>query len=132
MNSENSNNFGRMLPKEGFGRFEVWEEFALALDPDRQAVINIRQYVAERWDVTIKTVKPQTGINNREAVGWYDDDTVYLPTNRIAEAAGGVLKEQRIAAVLDQVGYLSRRGGLTRIAIRYVPRIACRLLCAAA
>ena len=23
----------------------------------------------------------------------------------------------------DQVGYLSRRGGLTRIAIRYVPRI---------
>jgi hypothetical protein len=106
----------------------AWKRFcdssdALALDPDRQAVINIRQYVAERWDVTIKTVKPQTGINNREAVGWYDDDTVYLPTNRIAEAAGGVLKEQRIAAVLDQVGYLSRRGGLTRIAIRYVPRI---------
>jgi hypothetical protein len=86
-------------------------------------VINIRQYIAERWDVTIKTVEPETGINNREAVGWYDHDSVYLPTNRVAEAAGGVLREQGIAAVLDQGGYLSRRGGLTRIAIRWVPRI---------
>jgi len=43
---------------------------------------------------TIKTVKPDTGTNNREAVGWYDHDIVYLPTNRAAEAAGGVLKEQ--------------------------------------
>jgi len=94
----------------------------VALDPDRQVVINIRQYIAERWDVTIKTVKPETGIN-REAVGWYDYDTVYLPTNRAAEAAGGVLKEQRIAAILDQGGHLSRRGGPTRIAIRWVPRI---------
>jgi hypothetical protein len=68
-------------------------------------------------------VKPQTGINNREAVGWYDDDTVYLPTNRVAEATGGILKEQRIAAVLDQGGHLSRRGDTTRIAIRWIPKI---------
>lgn len=106
----------------------AWERFcsssdALALDPDRQAVVNIRQHIAERWDVTIKDVKSETGINNREAVGWYDHDTVYLPTNRASKAAGGVLKEQRIAAVLDQGGHLSRRGGPTRIAIRWVPRI---------
>jgi hypothetical protein len=106
----------------------AWERFcsssdALALDPDRQAVVNIRQYIAERWDVTIKNVNAGTGVNNREAVGWYDDNTVYLPTSRAVEAAGGVLKEQRIAAVLDQGGHLSRRGGPTRIAIRYVPKI---------
>jgi hypothetical protein len=106
----------------------AWERFcsssdALAIDPARQAVVNIRQYVAERWDVTIKAVKPGTVTNNREAVGWYDDCTVYLPTNTIAEAAGGTLKEQRIAAALDQGGHLSRRGGRTRIAIRFVPNI---------
>ncbi len=48
---------------------------------------------------------------------------VYLPTNRIAEAADGALKEQRIAAVLDKGGHLSRRGDKTRIAIRWVPKI---------
>jgi hypothetical protein len=106
----------------------AWERFcsssdALALEPDRQTVVNIAQYIAERWGVTIKDVKSQTGVNNREAVGWYDHDTVYLPTNRVAEAAGVALKEQRIAAVLDQGGHLSRRGGPTRIAIRWVPRI---------
>ena len=78
----------------------AWKRFfdspdAQALAPDKQVVINIRQYIAERWDVSIKTVEPKTGINNREAVGWYDDDTVYLPTNRVAEATGGILKEQR-------------------------------------
>jgi hypothetical protein len=88
-----------------------------------QKSLNISQYIAERWDVTIKTARLETGINNREAVGWYDHDTVYLPTNRVAEAAGGVLKEQRIAAVLDQGGHLSHRGGLTQTAIRWVPRI---------
>ena len=87
----------------------AWERFcsssdALALDPDLQAVISIRQYIAERWDVTIKNVTDGKGVNNREAVGWYDQDTVYLPTNRITEAAGGALKEQRTAAVLDKGG----------------------------
>ncbi len=96
---------------------------ALALDPDRQAVINIRQFIAERWGVTIKDVASLSGVNNREAVGWFDKDTVFLPTNRIAEAAGGALKEQRIAAVLDKGGHLSRRGDTTRIAIRWVPKI---------
>jgi Domain of unknown function (DUF927) len=106
----------------------AWERFcsssdALALDPDRQAVINIRQFIAERWGVTIKDVASLSGVNNREAVGWFDTDTVFLPTNRIAEAAGGTLKEQRIAAVLDKGGYLSRRGDTDRIAIRWVPKI---------
>lgn len=106
----------------------AWERFcdssdALSLNPDRQAVMNLRQHIAECWDVTIKNLEEDTRINNREALGWYDKDTVYLPTNRITQAAGGVLKEQRIAAVLDEGGYLSRRGGPSRIAIRYLPGI---------
>ena len=111
----------------------AWARFsgfadALALDPDRQALINIRQYVAERFDVTIKNVNAGSGTNNREAVAWYDDDAVYLPTNKIAEAAGGALKEQRIAAVLDKGGYLSRRGDKSRVAVRWVPKIG-RVAC---
>jgi putative DNA primase/helicase len=44
----------------------AWERFcsssdALALDPDRQTIVNIRQYIAERWDITIKDVKSQKG-----------------------------------------------------------------------
>jgi hypothetical protein len=106
----------------------AWKRFcsssdALAIDPDRQAVVNIQQYIAERWDVTIKNVEAVTGVNNREAVAWYDKDTIYLPTSRIAEAAGGVLKEQRIAGALDKGGHLARRGDPKRIAIRYVPKI---------
>jgi hypothetical protein len=107
----------------------AWNRFsdsddALALDPDRQAVINIRQFIAERFDVTIKNVtSPGTNINNREAVGWYDNDTVYLSTKRIVEAAGNILSDRRIAVVLDQRGYLSRRGSPSRIAIRWVPKV---------
>jgi hypothetical protein len=120
-----------ILPSEAdvAGAIEwAWERFcsssdALAIDPSRQAVVNIRQFIAERWDVTIKNVEADTGVNNREAVAWYDEDTIYLPTNRIAEAAGSVLKEQRIAGALDSGGYLSRRGDPKRIAIRYVPKI---------
>jgi hypothetical protein len=106
----------------------AWERFceskdALALNPDRQAITNIQQYIAERWDVTIKNVAAVTGVNNREAVAWYDLDTVYLPTNRAAEAAGYVLEGQRIGAVLEKGGHLSRRLNSRRIAIRYVPKI---------
>jgi hypothetical protein len=106
----------------------AWERFcestdALALNPDRQAITNIQQYIAQRWDVTIKNVAAATAVNNREAVAWYDQDTVYLPTNRAAEAAGYVLGGQRIGAVLEKGGHLSRRLNSRRIAIRYAPKI---------
>jgi hypothetical protein len=106
----------------------AWDRFceskdALALNPDRQAITNIQQYIAERWDVTIKSVEADTGVNNREAIAWYDRDTVYLPTSRAAEAADYVLGGQRIGALLEKGGYLSRRFSPRRIAIRYVPRV---------
>jgi phage/plasmid primase-like uncharacterized protein len=111
----------------------AWEEFcnssdAQVLDPEEHAVGKIQQFINEGWDVTIKCTKPDANTNNREAVGWYDDDTVYLPTERLAEAAGRVANEQQIARMLDRRGYLSRRTDKKRIAIRYVPRIG-RVAC---
>jgi hypothetical protein len=105
-----------------------WEQFcnssdALALDPEQQAIANLQSFIKERWDVTIKSIIPTAAMNNREAVGWYDDDAVYVPTKTLAEAAGRVLPETQIAGLLQRRGHLSRRGDQKRIAIRYVPKI---------
>jgi hypothetical protein len=106
----------------------AWESFcesegARALNPNRQAITNIQQFIAERWDVTVKNVSAPAGVVDRQTVAWYDQDTVYLPANRAAEAAGYVLGGQRIGAALEQGGHLSRRLNSRRIAIRYVPKI---------
>jgi hypothetical protein len=60
-------------------------------------------------------------LNNRESVGWYDDEAVYLPTRRIREAAGSSLKEREIARILGERGLLAahERG---RVTVRYVPK----------
>jgi hypothetical protein len=108
----------------------AWDRFcrssdALALDPEQQAIANIRQFTNERWGVTIKPAEGEGEgrLNNREAVGWYDKDSVYLPKKRLAEAAGHVLGEGQIASLLDRRDYLSRRTDKKRIAIRYVPGV---------
>lgn len=106
----------------------AWERYSLstdaeALDPERRAIANIQRWVAERWDVTIKNVEPNTGTNNREAVAWYDDKVLYLPTARIAEAAGNVLNTQTIAALLARKDYLARRTNSRRIAVGWIPKI---------
>lgn len=111
-----------------------WQQFdnssdARALKPDEQIISNLTTWVAQRWDVTIKPVKPSpdsygnTRTNNREAEGWYDGDIVYLPTSIIAKAAGSTLKETEIARVLEAKRYLSKRGGNDRLAVGYVPSI---------
>jgi hypothetical protein len=94
---------------------------AFALDPAEQAINNIRQWVAERWGVSIRHVEVATGM--RDAVAWFDGDTVYLPTNRLREAAGEVLKEQEISKVLEERGLLSKRGDEKRLAVKYVPKV---------
>ena len=110
-------------------RFETSSD-AAALNPEEQAINNIRTYIAERWDVTVKsietTAETQDGarrINNRESAGWYDASTVYLPTGRIREAAGNILKERQIVRVLDERGYLARRQDERRAAVRWIPNI---------
>jgi hypothetical protein len=110
-----------------------WQRFgassdALALDPPAQVVAALRTWIAERWGVTVKPTEPSADrfdnsrVNNRESVGWYDDDVVYVPTRRIREAAGSTLKEQEIARILDGRGLLAahERGRLT---VRYVPKV---------
>jgi hypothetical protein len=103
------------------------------LDPTTQIVPNIRRWLAERWDVTVKPVDPRNskigaavslpGLNNREAVAWYDDTAVYIPAKRLVEAADVLLSETAIARFLDRSGALARRGNDQRIAVRYVPCI---------
>jgi hypothetical protein len=94
---------------------------AVVLNPEDQAIGNIIRWIAERWGVTIRHVDGDGGV--RDAVGWYDGSTVYLPTTRIREAAGGALKEQQIAKVLNDRGLLAKRGSMTRLAVGYVPKV---------
>jgi hypothetical protein len=111
----------------GWRRFRASSD-AVALDPAGQVIANLRGWIAERWDVTIKPTEPAVSRfgyereNNRESVGWYDDTAVYVPSRRIREAAGSALKEQEIARLLDQRGLLAARER-QRLALRYVPKI---------
>jgi hypothetical protein len=111
-----------------------WQQFdhssdALALEPEQQIIVNLTTWVAQRWDVTIKPTEPSINAygsvrtNNRDALGWYDDEAVYLPTKLIREASGGALKESQIARVLDEKGYLAKRESDKQLAVRYVPRV---------
>jgi hypothetical protein len=106
----------------------AWTQFcassdALALDPERQAVDHIRGWLAERWDVTVKATSGQTGHGGRETVAWYDDDIVYVPTKRLAEAAGDALKERHIAKMLADKGLLAKRHSEKRLAVQWVPNV---------
>ena len=103
-----------------WGRFTESSD-ALALDPVELAINNIRQWVAERWGVSIRQIEVATGV--REAVAWFDADTVYLPTTRIRDAAGDVLKEGHIIKALNERGSLSKRTNEKRLAVKYVPNV---------
>ncbi len=113
----------------GWTRFETSSD-GLALSPGDQAINNLRRWIAERWDVTIKpigdAVRSGTGdgrSNNREAVGWYDADAVYLPISRAREAAGGTVKDQFLAQLLQDRGLLARRHDARRAAVRWIPGV---------
>jgi hypothetical protein len=112
----------------------AWERYlgsseAVALDPAEQVLSHLRTWIAERWDVTVKSVDAAWDdpdgrrVNNRETVAWYDADAVYIPTTRLREAAGNVLTEREIAQALDKRGLLARRNDSRRIALRRVPNV---------
>lgn len=105
----------------GWGRF-LRSSDSRALDPESQAVDNLQRYIAEGWDVTIKPVGVGVG-GSREAAGWYDDTAVYIPKDRIRMAAGGVLKESHIGAVLDRRGLLASRPEPDRFTVSWVPKV---------
>ena len=111
----------------------AWERFAKssdaeALAPDEQAIANIRAWIAERWDVTIKSVDTATDsfdrkLNNREAVAWYDETAIYVPAQRLREASGETLKTQQIVKALTDRDLLSSRHDQRRAIVRWVPKI---------
>jgi hypothetical protein len=111
----------------------AWERFekssdAEALTPDEQAVASLRAWIAERWDVTIKSVdigfeSYDRKLNNREAVAWYDDATIYVPAQRLREAAGETLKTQQIVKALADRDLLATRQDQRRATVRWVPKI---------
>jgi hypothetical protein len=106
----------------------AWDQFrrssdAEALDPEAQAISNLNQWIAEGWDVTIKKVDADTGINNREAAAWYDDDAVYIPKDRIGEATGNVLKERELGKALNNRKLLARKPEGDRYVIRWIPKV---------
>jgi Domain of unknown function (DUF927) len=106
----------------------AWDRFqqsvdAAVLDPETQMIAHLRQWIAERWDVTIKAVTADEGVNNREAVAWYDNGAVYIPKDRLAEAAGNALKERQIGVALHKRGLLHCKPEPDRYTVRSIPKI---------
>ena len=56
----------------------------------------------------------------RAAVGWYDDDAVYVPRAHITEAAGHVLGEQAIVKLLIGDDCLADRHSSKRAAVQWI------------
>lgn len=108
----------------------AWARFAdssdaVALNPEQQATTNLRAWIAERWGSSIHpTVPEDTGRTPmRDALGWYDDEAVYIPTHRIVEAAGGSLKEIEIGRVLKAQDFIVKTHGADCFYVSYVPKI---------
>lgn len=106
----------------------AWARFAtssdaVALDPEAQAVANLRAWIAERWGTEIQELEPPTDSRspNRNAMGWYDDGNIYIPAKRIIEAAGGTLKEVEIGRALDAQNLISKRKAQDSFFVAYVP-----------
>ena len=104
----------------------------LGADPAEQATSQLQLWLLERWDVTVKNVEAidpsnvgegRWHLNDRETVAWYDENAVFLPTTRMAEACGGALKPEALARVLNDRGLLTRRTDAKRLAVRYVPKL---------
>jgi hypothetical protein len=109
----------------------AWTRFqkssdAEALAPGDQVVSMLRAWIAERWDVTVKAIDDMgydRKLNNREAVAWYDADTIYIPSHRLREAAGGTLKAAQITKILIDRDMIARRHNDKRASVRFVPGI---------
>lgn len=108
----------------------AWARFrnstdAMALDPEVQATATLRTWIAERWDSSIHPTEPAEGgrPSTKDACGWYDDDAVYIPRERLVEAAGRALKEVEVARALDRQGFIVKRKGDRHLAVAYVPKL---------
>lgn len=104
----------------------AWGKFrsssgAVAMSPEEQAITNLRLWIADRWGSSIRLTDAEA--SPRETVGWHDADAVYIPTSRLREASGGSLKEEAVAKILEDKGFLVRKERDGRLYTRYVPRV---------
>src|SRR4051794_22083269 len=76
---------------------------------DEQAINALRAWIAERWDVTIHEIA-SSRVALREAVAWYDQNAVYIPSKRIVEACGGNLSKKHIGQMLREHKLLYAQG----------------------
>jgi hypothetical protein len=106
----------------GWTRFRQSSDAAV-LDPETQAIARLRTWIAERWEVTIKSVHDADGKNNREAVAWFDETSVYIPKDTLREAAGGALRGSEVASILARRGLLAKRTETDRLYVRFVPKV---------
>lgn len=106
-----------------WGRFKKSSD-AVALDPEAQVVANLQRWIAERWGSSIHSLvsTDYDKTISKDAVGWFDDDSVYLSDKRLAEAAGVNLKETEIARALNARGLLTKRKDQESFFVAYVPR----------
>ncbi|WP_342167065.1 DUF927 domain-containing protein [Methylobacterium sp. SD21] len=108
----------------------AWARFAdssdaVALDPEQQATMNLRAWIAERWGSSIHPTVPDDNgrVSMRDALGWYDDEAVYIPAQRIIEAAGKSLKEIEIGRALKAQGFIAKSHGPDCFYVSYVPKV---------
>jgi len=104
----------------GLERFKSSQERA-TLDPATFAIDQLRTWVAERWDTSIRATNCE--LNHRDSVGWYDKDAVYITKSRLSEAAGGGLKEIEVARHLDNLGFIAKRKDSDHRFVAYVPSV---------
>jgi hypothetical protein len=96
---------------------------AAALNPEKQVIESLQTWISERWGVTIKPVDAPSELNNREAIGWYDEKAVYIPKGRLREAVGNILKESQIGAILSDLGCLAEKPKQDRYTVEWIPSI---------
>jgi hypothetical protein len=106
----------------GWTRFRQSSDAAV-LDPEMQAIARLRTWIAERWEVTVKSVDNADGRNNREAVAWFDETSVYIPKDTFREAAGGALRGSEVASILARRGLLAKRPEADRLYVRFVSKV---------
>ena len=106
-----------------WGRFKKSSD-AVALDPEAQVVANLQRWIAERWGSSIHSLvsSDYDKATSKDAVGWFDDEAVYLSDQRLVEAAGVSLKETEIARALNSRGLLTKRKDAEHLSISFVPR----------
>lgn len=104
-----------------WGRFQRSSD-AEALNPNETAINALRLWIAERWGVSIRDINTEGG-GSQAAVAWFDADHVYIPKERLREAAGGALKEQELVSALEDGECIGKREDAKRAYIRYVPKV---------